>query len=231
MTSSKKKGKGKAVRKVVKKAVKKVRIAKKAVAKISKKAIKISKKAVKPVKKAVKPAILPTGVANLLITFDPNHAGSAQTEVVAVCDRVGIKPQFLKSDVEGLFKIKAADAKKLVKQLRELCYGEPELFSATFHYVPIEKWCSSKLEDMKKVVKTFVPGIGAQERWKMQLNKRHFEGESTEIILKLTEVVERSNVDLTSPEKIIQVEIIGNQAGVSLLKPDEYLNVPKMKQQ
>ena len=48
------------------------------------------------------------------------------------------------------------------------------------------------------------------------------------LIVKLTDVVDRKNVDLNKPKKIIKVEIIGKNAGISLLEPDELLIVPKL---
>ena len=145
----------KVVHKVAKKAVKR------APTKVFKKSVKVPAKKVvkKPVKKMAAKKVpaaktpQPKGVANLLITFDPNHAGLAQTEVVSVCERCGSKPVFLKSDVEGLFKIIVPDAKQLVRKLRAACITAPESFLATFHYAPITKWCKSDIESIKKAVK------------------------------------------------------------------------------
>ena len=41
--------------------------------------------------------------------------------------------------------------------------------------------------------------------------------------------VDREKVDLSSPEKIVQVEIIGKEAGVSLLAPGDVLDVAEVK--
>jgi tRNA(Ser,Leu) C12 N-acetylase TAN1 len=43
--------------------------------------------------------------------------------------------------------------------------------------------------------------------------------------MKLTDVVDRKKIDLKKPKKIIKVEIIGKDAGISLLTPDELLVV------
>ena len=68
-------------------------------------------------------------------------------------------------------------------------------------------------------------GIKKSEKWKMDLSKRNYEkGKTTELILRLTDVVDKPNVDLENPEKIIKVEIVGNKAGISLLKPNELVS-------
>ena len=79
---------------------------------------------------------------------------------------------------------------------------------------------------MQKAVKSLVPKIGENEKWKMDLEKRHYHKlEYEELIVKLTDVVDRRKIDLKKPKKIIKVEIIGNNAGISLLEPGELLAV------
>ena len=48
---------------------------------------------------------------------------------------------------------------------------------------------------------------------------------STELIMKLTEVVDKPKVDLDNPQKIIAVQIIGKKAGLALLNKDEILSL------
>jgi tRNA(Ser,Leu) C12 N-acetylase TAN1 len=43
--------------------------------------------------------------------------------------------------------------------------------------------------------------------------------------MKLTDVVDREKIDLKKPEKIIKVEVIGSNAAISVLNPDEQLIV------
>ena len=97
----------------------------------------------------------------------------------------------------------------------------------THRYIPVDKWVSSKVPDMQKAIKSLVPKIGENEKWKMDLEKRHYHKlDYQELIVKLTEVVDRRKIDLKKPKKIIKVEIIGTNAGISLLEPGELLMVP-----
>ena len=63
----------------------------------------------------------------------------------------------------------------------------------------------------------------------MNLSKRNYEANTKELIVKLTDPIDRPNVDLKNADKIMQVEIIGKKAGISLLKKDELLEVAKLK--
>ncbi len=166
--------------------------------------------------------------ANLLVTYEPAHKGSAEQEAKALLEESGAKAEFLKSDTEGLFLVHTSGPKAVVKKLREICEESPEKFANTYRWVPIEKWTASDVSKMASVIKELVPKIGKNEKWKMELAKRHYDA-GKDLIIKLTEPIDRPNVDLKNPEKIVQVEIIGKKAGISLLRPDEVLNAALLK--
>lgn len=170
------------------------------------------------------------GQANLIVTFDPNHRGTAEMELREVLRRAGEKPHIGWTEVEGLFKAAVSDGKKAASRIAELCKTNPELFSVTHHYLPIEKWVRSEIQAMQRTIKELTAGIGKSEKWKLGLSKRHWDKlEGGKLIMKLTEVVDRPNVDLDNPDKIIQVEIIGKEAGLSLLTPKDIVDVAKEK--
>ena len=134
----------------------------------------------------------------------------------------------LKSEIDGVFKVSIPNTKKVVKDLNKLCKKDSSLFNHTFHWVPIEKWVKANIKEMQKEIKKFNKGIKKTEKWMMDLNKRHYAKEgTTELILKLTDVIDKPKVDLKNPQKIVKVEIIGNKAGLALLGIDELLSVPK----
>jgi tRNA(Ser,Leu) C12 N-acetylase TAN1 len=159
--------------------------------------------------------------ANLLVTFDPTHEISARREVTTLIEKE--KPKFLKSGVDGTFLLRVKDSKKVVSALKKKA-GKSALFRYTYKWTPIEKWCSSSVAVMAKNVAAYDKKIGSGERWKMELNKRMHEGSEMELIMKLTERINKKKVDLKNPQKIIHVEILKKKAGLSLLTPDEQLN-------
>ena len=158
--------------------------------------------------------------ANLLVTHDPSHAGSAKEEVEKALKAVKQKAKFLKSDIEGVFKLRVANARKIVKSLSKL-KSKKGMFEHTAYWVPIDKWVAANVKSMQKEIKKLQKGIKKNEKWKMDLHKRHFDIGSTEVIMKLTEVVDKPKVDLDNPQKIIEVQIMGKKAGLALLSKDE----------
>jgi len=149
----------------------------------------------------------------LLITYDPAHIESSREKVEMLFKEIKSKPQFLKS-------------KYVVKKLKVMSKKNRELFGKTYRYIPVDKWVKSEITDMQKAIKSLVPGIKDNEKWMMDLEKRHYHKfDFKELIVKLTDVVDRKNIDLKKPKKIIKVEIVGKDAGISLLTPDELLAV------
>lgn len=166
---------------------------------------------------------------NILISHDPSHSGSAKDAILNLFKDVKQDIKQIKKEVDGLFSANVKDARKAVKELAKICEKDSARFEKTFHYIPIDKWCKSTVADMQKAIKGFAKDIRKTEKWKMELCKRKKKGHDIELILKLTEAVDRPKVDLESPDKIIKVEIIGNKAGIALLKKGEILSVPRTK--
>ena len=162
----------------------------------------------------------------LIVTYDPAHQKSCEESLKNVMDALGVKPKLLKSKYNGIFLIELSKPKEVVKKLAALSKKDQEIFGKTHRYIPVDKWVSSKVPDMQKAIKFLVPKIGENEKWKMDLEKRHYHKlDYKDLIVKLTEVVDRRKIDLKKPKKIIKVEIIGTNAGISLLESGELLTV------
>lgn len=161
--------------------------------------------------------------ANLLVTFDPTHSESAKKEIEDLLKGAKEKPKVI-SCKEGLAEVSVGDARKAVLALGKL---KKDKFKHTFHWTPVDYWCKATIPEMQKVIKGLVKGIGMNEKWKMDLGRRKTKEHERDLIIKLTDVVDRPKVDLSNPDKIVKVEIIGDKAGIALLKKGELLNVVK----
>jgi tRNA(Ser,Leu) C12 N-acetylase TAN1 len=172
--------------------------------------------------------------ANILVTFDPISRISANFEVKKVLREIGEEnPKFIRSKVRGLFKINIKmDPKEATKRLYSLCRKDSSKFVYTYHWIPVERWCPSIVKKMAEVVKEMAENIKPKERWRMRINKRLYKKHrKRELIELLTQDIDRPNVDLEKPNKTIQIEIIGEEAALSLLKPREHFSVNKVKKQ
>ncbi|MEM2936052.1 MAG: THUMP domain-containing protein [Candidatus Bathyarchaeia archaeon] len=138
---------------------------------------------------------------------------------------------FFPSAVGGVFMVKiATDPKENVRKLGALCRADPQRFQYTYHWIPIERWCSSTIEETSGVVKEFAKRIKPDESWKMEIHKRFYRAlHMDELTEKLAHHVNRPKVDLKNPQKTIRIEIVGSEAGLTLLGPKEHLSVNKVK--
>ncbi len=163
----------------------------------------------------------------LIITYDPAHIESSREKVSNLLKEIKVKHEFLKSKYNGIFLVDVTKPRGVVKKLKEISKNNRELFGKTYRYIPIDKWVKSEISDMQKAIKSLVPKIKKNEKWMMDIEKRYYaKHDYKELIMKLTDVVDRKEIDLKKPEKIIKVEIVGKNAGISLLEPDEFLIVP-----
>ena len=170
--------------------------------------------------------------ANLLVTYDRAERFAVQYEVKQVLREVGEgNPRFLPSRVRGIFRIHIQmDPKHATKNLGTLCRRDPSKFWYTYHWIPVEKWCPSTIKEMSVIVKQFAERIMLEERWRIRVNKRFYnEYHTQELIELLAEHVDRPNVDLENPDKTIRIEIMGDEAALSLLGPREHFSVNDVK--
>tara|TARA_Y100000310_G_C20674459_1_gene812153 strand:- start:1797 stop:2309 length:513 start_codon:yes stop_codon:yes gene_type:complete len=164
---------------------------------------------------------------NLLISYNPNRRVSAEREIENVFQQIKERPKFLNSTHPGVFKLRVRDPKAVVKKLNRLHQRKPDQFKVTCHYTPLDKWCKSSIKEMQRQVRKYDKVIKNKENWKMDLKKRRHRSRSNAVIMKLTQVINKENVDLTSPKKVIRVELLGKDAGISLLSKGEFLNAAK----
>ncbi|MDD1772903.1 MAG: hypothetical protein LUQ09_08290 [Methanomassiliicoccales archaeon] len=169
---------------------------------------------------------------NLLVTFHHNQKGHAEQEVRDRMKDLGAYVEKLElCDTEGVFLIQVGgDAKVLVSQLKRMCHEDPGQFLYTYHWVPIERWVVSQMSDLRSAVTEIGKGIGDGETWMMHLHKRHFEEHHDDIIAYLTDPLNKGPVNMSDPDRIIAVEILGKSSDISLLNRYELLDVNKVKQ-
>jgi len=165
--------------------------------------------------------------ANLIVTFDPTKSESAKSEIMMLLGEIKESPSIVKIE-DGLAQASVKDAKKAVAALKKIAMKDKKKFESTYSWIPVEVWTTAKIPDMQKVVKEMQKGIADKEKWKMDIGIHKSDIHQRDLIIKLTEVVEKKNVDLEKPDKIIKVEIVKDKAAISLLKPDELLKVAQL---
>ena len=167
-------------------------------------------------------------MADLLVTYDSAHSTKAREELKELLESIGEKTVFRETGIEGDVIVEVSDAITVIEKIREAIKNNPEKFNYLARFVPITVWTETKIEKIQEAIKGLLDRIGEEEKWKMSLEKRGWnEMHSRDLIIKLTDVVDRKNVDLVNPDKIIQVEILGEKTGVSILSPQQLFDARK----
>ncbi len=121
--------------------------------------------------------------------------------------------------------------KDAVRLLNGMCRKFPEVFRFTHRWAPIERWVALNDEAMAKGVEEIGSGIKEKDRWKLSLFKRGYDKHTyMEMIKLLTDRINKGRVDLEHPEKIIEVQLVSDAAGISLISSDEFLDVNKVRE-
>ena len=118
------------------------------------------------------------------------------------------------------------DFRHVIHQCRELFHHEKIRFDFAVKWVPVDYWCWTDLDTIKQLIDVKVlPRIQPEETWAMQVNKRRWQIYHTiDIITALAADISRK-VNLSQPDKIVWIDVIGNETAVSVLKPDEIFSV------
>ena len=167
---------------------------------------------------------------NLIISTSRGNERNTCSEMWYLLGEVGDRGSTIETtSVVGLVIAKTKlDPVKAVHDLRNLLKERPWEFKYTLKLAPIKKVVNAKLEEIEKAGLELADGIQENEKFRVTVEKRHTDLSSKTIIDTVAKRVTRT-VDLDSPDKILLVEIIGELAGLALIKPDDILSVEREK--
>lgn len=160
---------------------------------------------------------------DLLVSYGWGGFGRAKQEILKTLKRFGDEhAQVERTSVEGIALLHTAlDGREVVRRCRELSHEEFAFEYAT-KWVPVDYWCETDLELMRKLLEQEVRDhIAENETWGMKVEKRRWQQYHTrDIVVHLAQAIDRK-VDLSHPDKLVRVDIVGKQTAVSVLRPGE----------
>lgn len=167
---------------------------------------------------------------NLLATTDQLGLSQASSELWMNLRAIGDeKPKVDRSRIKGLILAYTnLDPREAVHLLRRHMEAEPGRYRAVYRVMPILAWVKTEIEEIVEEVREQAARIGAEESFRVTLEKRRTQLRSLEVIEPVAEVIDNP-VDLRDPDWVVLVEILGNETGVSVIKPVDTLNVQKEK--
>jgi tRNA acetyltransferase TAN1 len=167
---------------------------------------------------------------NLLATTSRGNEGDACTELWYLLGEIGDSaPAVDKTGVAGLIVAKTAfNPFEVVEKLRKILRERPYEFRYTLRIIPIDQVVRTDLGEIQRVATELSSKIGENETFRVTVEKRFTEMSSRDIIEAVAANIERK-VDLSKPDKILLIEVVGGLTGMSVIKPEEILSVMKEK--
>lgn len=167
---------------------------------------------------------------NLLATTSRGNEGDACSELSYLLGEIGDSaPNVEKTGVSGLIVAKTAfNPFEVIEKLRKILHERPYEFRYTLRIIPIEKVVRTDLGEIQRVATELSSKIGGNETFRVTVEKRFAAMPSRNIIEEVAANIERK-VDLSKPDKILLIEVVGGLTGISVIKPDDIISIMKEK--
>jgi len=167
---------------------------------------------------------------NLLATTWRGNEKNACSELWYLLGEIGDSaPTVDKTGVAGLIAAKTAfNPFEAIEKLRKILHERPYEFRYTLRVIPVEKVVHTDLDEIQQAASELGSRIDEDETFRVTVEKRFTETSTQGIIEAATANIERK-VNLSNPNKILLIEVVGRLTGVSMIKPGEILAVMKEK--
>ncbi|RLI10994.1 RNA methyltransferase [Candidatus Bathyarchaeota archaeon] len=172
---------------------------------------------------------MPLREFNLLVSTPRGLEHDACSELWFLLGEVGDeRAEVETTPVKGLIWAKTAlDPFEVVKRFRQLLAERPEEFRVIQRVIPIERVVRTDLAEIARAAQELaLTKIEPGEKFRITVEKRHTQLGSMDIIKAVAEGIDRP-VDLKNPDKIVLIEVVGGLTGISVIRPDDILSVPK----
>jgi tRNA acetyltransferase TAN1 len=167
---------------------------------------------------------------NLIATTYRRTEGQARSELRYLLEQAGDSTAIVeRTGISGVVAAKTVlEATETIRKLREILQGRPYEFRYLLRVIPVEKVVRTDLEQIQSAVQELSPKITDNESFRVTVEKRFTTIASKDIIEAVATNLKRK-VNLSNPDKILLIEVIGGLTGISVIKPDEILSVLKEK--
>lgn len=167
--------------------------------------------------------------AELLVSYPGRQFSRARGEIIRTLRGFGDPaPRVVKTSVWGIALVMTSlENREVIRRCHALYRADPAAnFRFALKWVPVDHWTRTSLPAIRELIaQRVVPLMGAGETWALRVQKRRWERYHTrDIIIELAHAVPHK-VDLTHPDWLLWVDVVGNRTAVSLLRPQDIFSV------
>lgn len=166
---------------------------------------------------------------NLILTSQKGSEAKASAEFKEIALQNGIRKVHVeKSDFDGVLEVDIENPRDFLAFLRDYVRSEPFRVHFVQRVIPVDIVVDTTLEQIKEAARTLGEEIGKAESFKIDIDERDSPYTRKQLIDVIADVVDRK-VDLESPDKVLQLEILGEYSALCLARPDEIVSITKLK--
>ena len=167
---------------------------------------------------------------NLIITCPRHFEEEASEEVKRILIELGDQePKIIISSMPGILTgITSLNPIEAIEKIREKILDEPWSVRYCLRIIPIQGVCKTNIKEIEDEILKKIGVIKSEDSYRITIEKRNSKVSSNEIISKIAKNIS-NKVSLDSPDWVILIEIIGDEAGVSVIRNNNILSVEKTK--
>lgn len=133
-----------------------------------------------------------------------------------------------KAGFDGILEIDIENARDFIAFMREYVRSEPFRVHFIQRMMPIDIVVDTNLEQIRDAAVQLAPQVLQGESFRIDITERDSPLARKELIDTIAGVVDRK-VNLGSPDKVFNVEVLGEYTAISVVRPDEMLSITKLK--
>ena len=139
------------------------------------------------------------------------------------------KPLIEKTGIRGLLIAKISlDPLEVIEKLRKMIHEYPYRLRYALRVIPIQKVVDTNLDEIRRVSLELGQKIGEDSSFRVTIEKRFTSLHSRDLIEAAASEIKRK-INLSEPDNVLLIEVLGEFTGISLIKPQDILAVTKEK--
>ena len=167
---------------------------------------------------------------NLIVTCPRKYEEDAKLEIEKILNDLGdVNPEINILCMPGILILDTQiEYSKISKSIIKKINDEPWSLRYCLRIIPVQIFSETKIEEIIHSLMKLTEVIKSDQSFRITIEKRNSTISSKELISTIAKNFQ-NKVSLKNPDWIILIEIIGEKTGVSVIKENEILSIPKMK--
>ncbi len=166
---------------------------------------------------------------NLLVTSQKGSEAKASAEFKEIALQRGHRKLHIeKAGFDGILEIEIENSRDFIAFMRDYVRSEPFRVHFIQRMIPVDVVVDTNLDQIKEAAAQIAPQVLEGETFRIDITERESPTSRKELIDTIAGVVDRK-VNLNSPDKVFNVEVLGEYTAMSVARPDEILSITKLK--